>query len=114
MRLGVLGPDGRKTPIPIPGDVFRIEAQTVIVAIGTEVNPLIQKTTPDLKTDSKGHIIVKNQAGRTSKPRVYAGGDVVTGSDTVIQAMGAGMRAAKAIDSLLKKQKRPPGNAFAE
>jgi len=114
MRLGAPGSDGRKEPVPIPEKVSRMETQTVIVAIGTEVNPLIQRTTPDLKTNSKGHIIVKNPAGRTSRDRVYAGGDIVTGSDTVIQAMGAGMRAAKAIHLLLKKQKRPPEKQFAD
>ncbi len=103
MRLGKSGSDGRRTPILIEGETFIIETPTIIIAIGTEVNPLIQRTTRNLKTNNKGHIIIEEQTGKTSRDLIYAGGDVTTGSDTVIQAMGAGKKAAKAIDLTLKK-----------
>jgi glutamate synthase (NADPH/NADH) small chain len=106
MRLGEPGPDGRRTPIPIEGETFIIETPTVIIAIGTEVNPLIQRTTRNLKTNNKGHIIIEEPTGKTSRDLIYAGGDVTTGSDTVIQAMGAGKKAAKAIDLTLEKKRK--------
>lgn len=106
MRLGEPGPDGRKYPIPIEGETFIIDTSTVIIAIGTEVNPLIQRTTPNLKTNRKGHIVIEDRTGKTSRDLIYAGGDVTTGSDTVIQAMGAGKKAAKAIDLAIRKKRK--------
>jgi glutamate synthase (NADPH/NADH) small chain len=101
MELGEPDQSGRRRPIPIPGSEFKIDVDLVIVAIGTLANPLIQSTTPDLKTNKWGYIIADPETGATSKPGVYAGGDIVTGSATVILAMGAGRKAADAIHKYL-------------
>ena len=101
MELGEPDESGRHRPIPIEGSEFEIEVDTVIVAIGNTPNPLIPSTTPDLKTGWKGTIKADAETGRTSKKRVFAGGDIVTGAATVIEAMGAGKRAARAINRML-------------
>jgi len=100
MKLGEPDASGRRRPIPIEGTEFVIETDTAIVAVGNEAHPLIPRTTPGLQVDSWGHILV-DDGGRTSQSRVYAGGDIVTGAATVIEAMGAGKRAAAAIDAEL-------------
>ena len=105
MELGEPDASGRARPVPIPDDFFTLELDTVIVAIGNDPNPLIGKTTPRLKLQSWGGIIVDEETCATSMPGVYAGGDIVTGAATVIQAMGAGRRAAKAINEYLKQKK---------
>jgi glutamate synthase (NADPH/NADH) small chain len=94
MLLGEVDASGRRRPVPVPGDTFDIEADAVIVAIGNRSNPLIPKTTPGLLVNSYGNIQVDEKTGRTSRERVWAGGDIVTGSATVILAMGAGRKAA--------------------
>lgn len=96
MELGEPDAKGRRRPVPKPGSEFELPVETVIVAIGNSPNPLIKKTTPDLPTEKWGGITA-DENGRTGKPRVYAGGDAVTGAATVILAMGAGKKAAKAI-----------------
>ena len=96
MELSEPDASGRRRPVPIAGSEFEIEADTVIVAIGTSPNPLIRNTTAGLDTDRKG-CIVTDEFGRTSKKGVYAGGDASTGAATVILAMGAGKKAAAAI-----------------
>ncbi len=96
MELGEPDAKGRRRPVAKPGSEFDLPVETVIVAIGNSPNPLIKKTTPDLPTEKWGGITA-DENGRTGKPRVYAGGDAVTGAATVILAMGAGKRAAKAI-----------------
>jgi glutamate synthase (NADPH/NADH) small chain len=96
MELGELDASGRRRPIPIEGSESTLEVDTVIIATGSRVNPLIQQTTPGLEIDKGGHIKV-NEDQKTSLDGVYAGGDIVTGSATVIEAMGAGMRAVRAI-----------------
>ncbi len=96
MELGEPDEKGRRRPIPKPGSEFDLPVETVIVAIGNSPNPLIKKTTPDLPTETWGGITA-DENGRTGKPKVYAGGDAVTGAATVILAMGAGKKAAKAI-----------------
>jgi glutamate synthase (NADPH/NADH) small chain len=101
MRLGEPDSSGRRRPMPIDGSEFELELDTVIVAIGNTPNPLIPKTTPDLKIGPQGTIEADLETGRTSKPRVFAGGDIVTGAATVIEAMGAGKRAARAIHAML-------------
>jgi len=101
MRLGEPDESGRRRPLPIEGSEFEVEADTVIVAIGNSPNPLIPATTPDLRLGRRGTIQADPLTGRTSKPRVFAGGDIVTGAATVIEAMGAGKRAARAIHALL-------------
>ncbi|HEX9162168.1 MAG TPA: NADPH-dependent glutamate synthase [Thermoanaerobaculia bacterium] len=101
MELGEPGPDGRRKPVPVAGSEFVIDASLVIVAVGTSANPLVQSTTPDLKTNRKNYIEADPETLRTSKKGVFAGGDIVTGGATVILAMGAGRKAAKAIHEYL-------------
>ncbi|HMF30015.1 MAG TPA: FAD-dependent oxidoreductase, partial [Candidatus Lokiarchaeia archaeon] len=97
MRLGEPDASGRRSPIPIEGSEFYIPTDLVVVSIGTSANPLIPSTLqPDLKLNKNGYIET-DEWGRTSIPHVYAGGDIVTGSATVISAMGAGRKAAQAI-----------------
>ena len=96
MELGEPDAKGRRRPVAKPGSEFELNVETVIVAIGNSPNPLIKKTTPDLPTEKWGGITA-DENGRTGKPKVYAGGDAVTGAATVILAMGAGKKAAKAI-----------------
>ena len=96
MELGEPDARGRRRPVPKPDSAFELPVETVIVAIGNSPNPLIKKTTPDLPTESWGGITA-DENGRTGKAKVYAGGDAVTGAATVILAMGAGKKAARAI-----------------
>lgn len=102
MELGEPDERGRRRPVEIPGSEYEIEADCVIMAIGTSPNPLIKNTTAGLEVNRRGGIIV-NEEGLTSRIGVYAGGDAVTGAATVISAMGAGKTAAKAIDEYLAK-----------
>lgn len=97
MELGEPDDSGRRRPIPIEGSNFKIECDTIIIAVGTKANPTIPSTTPGLNTNKWNYIEADELTGETSLPGVYAGGDVVTGSATVIQAMGAGKRAARAM-----------------
>ena len=85
---------GRRRPVPIPGDIFHLDCDTVIVAIGNGANPLVPSTTAGLEVNKWGNIIADLDTGKTSKDRVWAGGDIVTGAATVILAMGAGRKAA--------------------
>ncbi|MCX7846416.1 MAG: NADPH-dependent glutamate synthase [bacterium] len=101
MQLGEPDDSGRRRPVRIAGSEFDTPINVAIVAVGTESNPLIRQTTPDLQVNQWGYIVTDDM-GRTSKPRVYAGGDIVTGAATVIEAMGAGKRAARAIISDLQ------------
>ncbi|MHA1687158.1 MAG: NADPH-dependent glutamate synthase [Candidatus Heimdallarchaeaceae archaeon] len=96
-ELGEPDESGRARPIPIPGSEHIIECELVIVAIGNNPNPIIPSTTPDLEVSKWGTIVTDLKTGKTSKDRVYAGGDIATGAATVIAAMGAGKRAAKTI-----------------
>ncbi|MGC8820774.1 MAG: NADPH-dependent glutamate synthase [Fervidobacterium sp.] len=101
MQLGEPDESGRRKPVPVEGSNFIIEAQTVIEAIGTEANKFLLSQFPDLKTNKYGYIIT-NEFGQTSIPKVFAGGDIVTGSATVILAMGAGKNAARGIQMFLE------------
>ncbi|HDD56032.1 MAG TPA: NADPH-dependent glutamate synthase [Chloroflexi bacterium] len=101
MELGEPDDSGRRRPIPIEGSEHIIEADTVIVALGTRPRKFIAETTPDLKTSKWGTFLADEETGQTSKQGVFAGGDIVTGSATVIKAMGAGRVAAKAINEYL-------------
>ncbi|KUG02981.1 glutamate synthase small chain [hydrocarbon metagenome] len=101
-ELGEPDESGRRSPVPIPGEVFEIPVDTVIMAIGQGPNPLVPQTTPDLNTNKWGNIIADAETGATSIKGVYAGGDVVTGAATVILAMGAGKKAAEAIHEYLQ------------
>ena len=104
MELGEPDESGRRRPVPKDNSEFTIETGTVIVSIGQSPNPLIRQTTPGLETQKWGGIIVDEDTMKTSKDGVYAGGDAVTGAATVILAMGAGKKAAKAIDEALKNK----------
>jgi glutamate synthase (NADPH/NADH) small chain len=101
MQLGDTDSSGRPSPSPIPGSAYRIPAETVVVAIGQEPNPTLQRSTPELLTRN-GRIVV-NESGKTSLPNVYAGGDVVRGGSTVVIAMQDGRLAAEAIDRALQR-----------
>lgn len=101
MALGEPDASGRRRPVEIPDSEFVIEADTVIMSLGTSPNPLISKTTSGLEIDRHG-CIVATPEGATSRKGLFAGGDAVTGAATVILAMGAGRRAAKAIDEWLR------------
>lgn len=102
MELGEPDSSGRRKPVVKQGSEFVLDVETVIIAIGQSPNPLITSTTAGLNTQKWGGIIVEEETGATSKDGVYAGGDAVTGAATVILAMGAGKKAAKAIDSYLQ------------
>jgi glutamate synthase (NADPH/NADH) small chain len=97
MELGEPDDSGRRRPVVIEGSEHIVEADTVIIALGTTPRKFIAETTPDLETSKWGTFLVDEETGETSKKGVYAGGDIVTGSATVIKAMGAGRVAAKAI-----------------
>ncbi len=97
MELGEPDESGRRRPVEIPGSEYEIEADTVIMSLGTSPNPLISSTTAGLEINKRGCIIAREDTGATSKNGVYAGGDAVTGAATVILAMGAGKQAAKGI-----------------
>jgi len=103
-ELGEPDASGRRRPVPIPGSEFLLEVDIAVIAIGTTPNPLVPRTTPGLETTRRGTVVVDDEeTGLTRKGRVWAGGDVVTGAATVISAMGAGKRAARAIDAFLKR-----------
>lgn len=101
MELGEADESGRRSPVPVPGSEFEIDADTVIMALGTSSNPLIAKTTAGLETTRRG-CLVADEEGATTRPGVFAGGDAVTGAATVILAMGAGRTAARSIDAYIK------------
>ena len=103
MELGEPDESGRRSPVVKAGSEFEIEADVVIMALGTSPNPLIASTTAGLETNRRGCITADEQ-GQTSREGVFAGGDAVTGAATVILAMGAGRKAAKAIDAYLKSK----------
>lgn len=102
MQLGEPDQSGRRSPVPMPGSEFEMEVDAVVFAVGQGANPLIRSTTPDLPVNKWGNIIADDGSGATRKRGVFAGGDIVTGGATVISAMGAGRRAARAIDEYLR------------
>lgn len=97
MQLGEPDASGRRRPVVVPGSEFDIPCDVVIIAIGNTPNPLIPSTTPDIEVSKHGTIMADMESGRTTKKKVYAGGDIVTGAATVILAMGAGKSAARSI-----------------
>jgi glutamate synthase (NADPH/NADH) small chain len=101
MQLGEPDDSGRRRPVPMPNSNFIIDCDLVIVAIGTGPNPILFNSTPNLKRNKWGYIEVNKETNETSIPNVYAGGDIVTGSATVIEAMGAGRIAANAMHKKL-------------
>jgi glutamate synthase (NADPH/NADH) small chain len=105
MELGEPDASGRRRPIKIPNSEFTMPMDAVVVAIGNSPNPLIPKSTPGLELGRNGNIIADEKTGKTSKDRVWAGGDIVTGAATVILAMGAGRIAARSIHEHLTGEK---------
>ena len=103
MELGEPDESGRRRPVEVPGSEFEIPTETVIMALGTAPNPLVARTTPGLETTRRGGLVA-DEGGATTRPGVFAGGDAVTGAATVILAMGAGRKAAAAIDQYLKNK----------
>jgi glutamate synthase (NADPH/NADH) small chain len=101
MELGEPDDDGRRRPVPLPGSESEMPADVAIIAAGNEPNPLLRATSPDLAHTPWGTIVADPETGLTSKAGVFAGGDIVSGGATVILAMGAGRRAAAAIDAFL-------------
>jgi glutamate synthase (NADPH) small chain len=104
MVLGEPDASGRRKPVPQEGSNFILEVDAVICAIGNSPNPLIANTTPDLEIGKHGNIVADAETGKTSKGRVWAGGDVVTGAATVILAMGAGRTAARSMHAFLSEE----------
>lgn len=103
MELGEADASGRRSPVAIPGSEYVLDVDMVVMAIGQGPNPLIKQTTPHLEVNKRGNIVADDK-GATSIPGVFAGGDIVTGAATVISAMGAGKRAAMAIDEYIKSK----------
>jgi glutamate synthase (NADPH/NADH) small chain len=103
MELGEPDASGRRAPAAVPGSEFELPIQMAVVALGTSANPLVQSSTPDLRTDRRGYIAADPETLQTSRPGVFAAGDIVTGSATVILAMAAGRKAARAIDHYLQQ-----------
>lgn len=100
MELGEPDASGRRSPVEVKSSEYVLDVDMVVMAIGQGPNPLIKQTTPELEVNKRGNIVA-NEVGATSIPGVFAGGDIVTGAATVISAMGAGKRAAAAIDEYL-------------
>lgn len=105
MELGEPDSSGRRRPVPVEGSNYVIPVDTVVVAIGNSSNPLIPRTTPGLDTNKWGNILVNDETNMSSRPGVFAGGDIVTGGATVILAAGAGKVAARAIHDYIMKKK---------
>ncbi|HAV91587.1 TPA: dihydropyrimidine dehydrogenase, partial [candidate division WOR-3 bacterium] len=103
MELGEEDKSGRRSPIPITGSNMIMDIDLVLIAIGAGPNPILFDSTPDLKLNKWGYIDTTDESGKTYKDKVWAGGDIVTGAATVISAMGAGKKAAYAINEYLKK-----------
>ena len=103
MELGEPDASGRRRPVEIPGSEFILDVDTVVMSLGTNPNPLIRSTTPGLDTNRKGCLIV-DENEMTTREGVFAGGDAVTGAATVILAMGAGKKAAEAIDKFIQSK----------
>ena len=95
-------------PCPWPGSEFVLPCDTVILALGTTPNPILINTTPGLDTNRWGCVVADPETGATSRPGVFAGGDVVTGAATVILAMGAGQKAARRSTGTWRRSARPP------
>ncbi|HXL04474.1 MAG TPA: NADPH-dependent glutamate synthase [Bacillota bacterium] len=102
MELGDADDSGRRRPVPVPGSEFILDVDTVISAVGTNPNPLLIRTVSGLALGRRGNVIADDETGMTNIPGVFAGGDIVTGSATVIAAMGAGKLAAHGIDEYVR------------
>jgi glutamate synthase (NADPH/NADH) small chain len=109
MELGEPDESGRRAPVPVAGSEFDLPIEMAVIALGTGANPLVQSSTPDLATNRKGYIAADPETLATSKPGVFAAGDIVTGSATVILAMAAGRRAARSIHAYLLERMKDEG-----
>jgi len=103
MELGEPDESGRRRPVPIKGSEFCLDCDVAVIAVGNGANPLIPQTTPEIKVNKWGNIVIDTDTGKTSKTGVFAGGDIVRGGATVILAMGDGRRAANALHEYLAK-----------
>jgi len=106
MELGEPDSSGRRRPVPIKNSEFKFDVDTIVMAIGQSPNPLLPKTIQGLQVGKHGNIITDEKTGATSIPGIFAGGDIATGASTVIEAMGAGKRAARTIDEYIKNLKK--------
>lgn len=106
MELGEPDDSGRRRPVAVPGSEAELPADTVVMAIGQGPNPIVASTTPGMETNPRGNIIADPHTCATTKPGIFAGGDIVTGAATVILAMGAGKKAAAAIDDYLQSKRK--------
>ncbi|OPY79333.1 MAG: Glutamate synthase (NADPH) small chain [Syntrophorhabdus sp. PtaU1.Bin153] len=106
MELGEPDASGRPRPVEMPNSNFRLEMDAVVCAIGNSPNPLVPSTTPGLETTRRGTLVADAETGKTTRDRVWAGGDIVTGAATVILAMGAGRKAARSIHEFLTTGKQ--------
>ena len=104
MELGEPDDSGRRRPQPIKGSEFVLDVDSVIMAVGTSPNPLLRTTTEGLEANRRGCLVADEETMKTTREGVYAGGDAVTGAATVILAMGAGKKAAAAIDEYLQNK----------
>ncbi|HSN53202.1 MAG TPA: FAD-dependent oxidoreductase, partial [Candidatus Sulfomarinibacteraceae bacterium] len=111
MELGEPDASGRRRPVPIEGDQYDIELDTIIMGIGQGPNPVVTKSTKGLELNRWGNIVVNEENMMTSIPGVFAGGDIVTGAATVILAMGAGKKASAGIDAYLRETVKVPKSA---
>jgi glutamate synthase (NADPH/NADH) small chain len=102
MELGEPDDSGRRRPVAKEGSEFTMDCDLCIVAVGSGANPLLTQDTPDMGLNKWGYIETDPKTGKTTKPGVWAGGDIVTGAATVILAMGAGRQAADSIDDYLR------------
>jgi glutamate synthase (NADPH/NADH) small chain len=102
MALGDPDESGRRQPRPVPGSEHVVDLDVAVIAIGNTPNPLLPRTDPELEQTRRGTLVADPATGRTPKPGVFAGGDIVTGGATVILAMGAGRAAAASIDDYLR------------
>jgi glutamate synthase (NADPH/NADH) small chain len=106
MELGEPDDSGRRRPVPIQGSEHTLECDLMVVAIGAGANPLLPTQTRGLELNRRGYIVADLETGKTSRPGVWAGGDIVTGSATVILAMGAGRQAANSIHAYLQADQK--------
>jgi len=106
-QLGEPDASGRPRPVPIQGSEYEMVVDLVVMALGTRPNPMVFTDTPDLERSKHGTVVANEANGRTKKPRVWSGGDIVTGAATVISAMGAGKRSAADMDAYLKNPAEP-------
>ncbi len=105
MKLGEPDSSGRARPVPIEGEIIEIETDLVVFAIGQRANPIVAKSATGVATNKKGYFVASLENGQTSREGIFAGGDIVTGAATVIEAVGSGKNAAAGIDKYIREKK---------